>query len=78
MAAQFDDWEHLTPFTVPEVMASDLWTARRVNEVPAAQGAEPGSCQHSNRIACVRSPGPIWRASRGARGRRSRGATPGR
>src|SRR5690606_17178763 len=32
VAAQFDDWEHLTPFTVPELMASDLWTARRVNE----------------------------------------------
>ena len=69
VAAQFDDWEHLTPFTVPEVMSSDLWTARRVNEVPAAQTDE---LPQSSRIACVRSPGPVWRAARGARGRRSR------
>lgn len=69
VAAQFDDWEHLTPFTVPEVMSSDLWTARRVNEVPAAQ---TGELPQSSRIACVRSPGPVWRAARAARGRRSR------
>jgi NAD(P)-dependent dehydrogenase (short-subunit alcohol dehydrogenase family) len=73
VAAQFDDWEHLTPFTVPEVMATEVWTARRVNEVPATQRAQSGSFQQSNRVACSRSSGPVWRAARRARGRRSRG-----
>ena len=43
VAAQFDDREHLTPFTIPELMASDLWTARRVNEVPSAREDRAGA-----------------------------------
>lgn len=73
IAAQFDDWDHLTPFTVPEVMATDLWTARRVNEIPAAQRVRPGTFGQPNRTVCSRPPGAVWRASRGARGRRARG-----
>jgi NAD(P)-dependent dehydrogenase (short-subunit alcohol dehydrogenase family) len=72
VAAQFDDWEHLTPFTIPELMASDLWTARRVNELPTAQGERAGAFQNVSRTACARTPGPVWRSGRGARGRRAR------
>jgi len=72
VAAQFDDWEHLTPFTVPEVMATEIWTARRVNEVQAVDGVEPAPFQQPIRGACSRPPGPVWRAARGARGRRWR------
>jgi NAD(P)-dependent dehydrogenase (short-subunit alcohol dehydrogenase family) len=74
VAAQFDDWEHLTPFTVPEVMATDLWTARRVNEVPDSQRVQSSSFQQSSRVVCSRTAGPVWRTARVVRGRRSRGS----
>ena len=77
VAAQFDDWEYLTPFTVPEIMATELWTARRVNEVAAIQRAQPSSVLPTSRVACSRSPGPVWRAAKGVRGRRSRGDSQG-
>ena len=73
VAAQFDDWELLTPFTVPEVMASDIWTTRRVNLSAAMEGAAPSSFRRPSRVVCSRPPGPVWRTARGTRGRRSRG-----
>lgn len=32
VAAQFDDWERFGPETVAALMATDLWTGRRVND----------------------------------------------
>ncbi|MGE3268848.1 MAG: SDR family NAD(P)-dependent oxidoreductase [Chloroflexota bacterium] len=72
IAAQFDNWEHLTPFTVPEVMATDIWTARRVNEVPGAHSEVIPSRNQSQRGTCSRPPGPVRRLTREARSRRLR------
>lgn len=68
VAAQFDDWEHLTPFTVPELMATELWTARRVNDVPD-EDVRPVR-QRQPRAFCSRTPSAVRRS---ARGRRARG-----
>lgn len=76
VAAQFDDWEHLTPFTVPELMASDLWTARRINELPASQAARASGVGQIGKAACSRPVGAPRRPSRVARGRRGKGDTP--
>jgi 3-oxoacyl-[acyl-carrier protein] reductase len=43
IAAQFDDWERLGPSTVPEVMATDVWSGRRVN---AREWEQAERCQH--------------------------------
>jgi NAD(P)-dependent dehydrogenase (short-subunit alcohol dehydrogenase family) len=75
VAAQFDDWEHLTPFTVPGIMATDLWTARRVNEVGTGQGAATNPVNLPLRPACPRPPSPARRAPRDGRIRRFRRAS---
>lgn len=75
VAAQFDDWEHLTPFTVPGLMATDLWTARRVNELPSEQAATNAPVSLPLRPACPRPPSPVRRTPRDGRIRRFRGAT---
>ena len=73
VAAQFDNWQHLTPFTVPEIMATELWTARRVNEVATSAGTRPAAFRQSPRVLCSRPSGPSVRVARGARERRLRG-----
>jgi NAD(P)-dependent dehydrogenase (short-subunit alcohol dehydrogenase family) len=77
VAAQFDDWEHLTPFTVPALMASDLWTARRVNELPASQSLQDSVAGQVAKASCSRPVGAPRRVSRAVRGRRTRGDTLG-
>lgn len=71
VAAQFDDWEHLTPFTVREVMATDVWTTRRVNQ-PSADDAALPVAELPLRSACSRPLGGGRRVARDARGRRPR------
>jgi NAD(P)-dependent dehydrogenase (short-subunit alcohol dehydrogenase family) len=75
VAAQFDDWEHLTPFTVPGIMATDLWTARRVNDIPADQATGLDPISLPQRPACPRPASPARRPRSDGRIRRFRGAT---
>lgn len=70
VAAQFDDWEHLTPFTVPALMASDLWTARRVNQLPAEESPAGQALSLPLRNVCPRPAGPSRRLPRDGRIRR--------
>jgi 3-oxoacyl-[acyl-carrier protein] reductase len=75
VAAQFDDWEHLTPFTVPGLMATDLWTARRVNELPDSQSADAEPVTLPVRSSCSLPGSPVRRGARDGRIRRFRGAS---
>jgi NAD(P)-dependent dehydrogenase (short-subunit alcohol dehydrogenase family) len=43
IAAQFDDWARLGPATVSEVMATEIWSGRRVN---AEAWERPERCRH--------------------------------
>jgi NAD(P)-dependent dehydrogenase (short-subunit alcohol dehydrogenase family) len=72
VAAQFDRWEHLTPFTVPGIMATDLWTARRVNEAPLGQVATNDPVGLPLRPSRPRPPSPVRRSTRSGRIRRFR------
>ena len=75
VAAQFDDWEHLTPFTVPALMASDLWTARRINQLPAEDASGGQALTLPLKSNCPRPSGPSRRLPKDSRVRRFRGAT---
>ena len=75
VAAQFDDWEHLTPFTVPALMATDLWTARRVNQLPPDEAATGQALSLPLRTACTRPSNPVRRLPRDGRIRRFRRAS---
>ncbi|MCC7370134.1 MAG: SDR family oxidoreductase [Chloroflexi bacterium] len=74
VAAQYDDWEHLTPFTVPGVMATDLWSARRVNQVPL-DAAPTMPVDLPLRTSCSRPSSGQRRAPRDGRLRRFRAST---